>query len=424
MCGVFRVVPLCSCRNSGAATLFPMPEQQSRRPFSTRTFLGLGPLEFQGLLLACAICVFALFWSISAHPNVLTTLVFTFIDGNLTVLGLTLVAPLFVYRRFPWNWLLFALVLVPLCLVSSAVADTIAAGIARHPYRLSPLSMADIKLGTFVGLTFGMLTFAFRDTKTRLEGKLQAQVEIGQVERAQREAELQSAFEIQSHLLPRQTPQIKGFEISCAWQPARTVSGDYFDVLQLSGDTLGICIADVSGKGIPASLLMANLQASVKAFAEVNASPADICQRLNQVLCASVAPGKFVTLVYGTLSVATRRFEYENAGHCAPLLLRADGSEVVLDDGSGVLGLFSEWRFTDRSLQLASGDVLILVTDGVLEAADAQEEEFGYARLSACVRRYARTGAHNIRAQIMDEVGAFCSNHFHDDASLIVIVAQ
>jgi sigma-B regulation protein RsbU (phosphoserine phosphatase) len=142
------------------------------------------------------------------------------------------------------------------------------------------------------------------------------------------------------------------------------------------------------------------------------------------VLCDTVAPGKFVTLFYGVIDAQSRRLDYENAGHCLPLLVRADGSMLMPASYSGVLGLFSHWTDQDNSLQLLPGDCLVLMTDGVLEAADADEEEFGYQRLIDAVAKSRGSGAHGIRTAILEAVSAFCEGKFDDDASLIVVTVD
>ena len=254
--------------------------------------------------------------------------------------------------------------------------------------------------------------------------ELQGQVQLGYVKEQSHEAELAQAHEIQRHLMPRETPQIAGLQIACAWQPAKSVSGDYFDVLQLGEGRLGLCIADVSGKGITAALLMANLQASVKAFAPQAESPAALCAKLNSVLCDAVAPGEFVTLFYGVIDTKQRRLQYENAGHCLPLLVHADGSILMPASYSGVLGLFSHWTYQNSEVQLQSGDCLVLTTDGVLEAANRDEEEFGYQRLIDVVQAKRSSGVHGIRTAILETVSKFCDGKFDDDASLIVVTVN
>jgi sigma-B regulation protein RsbU (phosphoserine phosphatase) len=169
---------------------------------------------------------------------------------------------------------------------------------------------------------------------------------------------------------------------------------------------------------------MANLQASVKAFAKEGTSPSDLCSTLNTVLCDTVAPGKFVTLFYGIIDAQQRKLHYENAGHCLPLLVRADGSILMPASYSGVLGLFSHWTYRDSELQLDPGDCLVLMTDGVLEAAKDEEEEFGYQRLIDAVKQSRSAGANSVRNAIMEAVSAFCDGHFADDASLIVVTVN
>jgi phosphoserine phosphatase RsbU/P len=231
-------------------------------------------------------------------------------------------------------------------------------------------------------------------------------------------------YEIQMQLLPRETPQIAGFQIACAWQPARRVSGDYFDVLLLGDDQVGLCVADVSGKGVTAALLMSSLQASVKAFAREGVSPAELCSKLNVILSDNIAPGRFVTMFYAVLDGRNRTLQYESAGHCLPLLVHRDGGIEVLQAASGVLGLFSHWTYNDHELTLASGDVLVMMTKGVLDAWNAKEEEFGYKRLIDSVLASRAEGGEGIRKRVLEDVWEFCSGVFQDDASLIVLTVD
>lgn len=226
--------------------------------------------------------------------------------------------------------------------------------------------------------------------------------------------------EIQLGLLPRETPQLEGFEIACAWHPARSVSGDYFDVAALSENKVGLCIADVSGKGVGAALLMANLQASVKAFSQDGVSPAALCAKLNQTLCDNIAPGRFVTMFYAVLDGQSRTLEYESAGHCWPLLVHGDGTVDFLEASSGVLGLFSHWTYSDQEVKLVAGDVLIVMTKGLLDAENAKGDEFGYQRLIDSVLANRARGADGIRKSVLEEVMAFCNGRPEDDISMIV----
>lgn len=384
--------------------------------------------RFELMLLAIAFAMWA-FLRISGASTTLTgNLIFTFVIGNWSAIFYGLAEPLYGRRSRPWNWVVFLLCVAVVGTLGSVFAHVVVLLVMQG--RHAPLFRFDdfdVPLGILVSLIFGVTSFLFAEQSNKMERRaleLQGQVQLGEVKERSHQAELEQAYEIQRHLLPQETPQIPGFRIACAWQPAKSVSGDYFDVLRLGEEKLGLCIADVSGKGITAALLMASLQASVKAFAPEAASPATLCAKLNSVLCDTVAPGKFVTLFYGVIDAQSRRLDYENAGHCLPLLVRADGSMLMPASYSGVLGLFSHWTYQDNSLQLLPGDCLVLMTDGVLEAADADEEEFGYQRLIDAVAKSRGSGAHGIRTAILEAVSAFCEGKFDDDASLIVVTVD
>jgi sigma-B regulation protein RsbU (phosphoserine phosphatase) len=201
------------------------------------------------------------------------------------------------------------------------------------------------------------------------------------------------------------------------------VGGDYFDVLTLGPDLLGICMADVSGKGITAALLMANLQAAVRAFAPAIAGPAALCGKLNEVLCNSIAPGKFVTFFYAVIHSQTLLLRFENAGHMPPIVLRGNEA-TILTDGGTVLGLFPQSVYAERQFALRPGDCLLLVTDGITEAANEQDDEFGNERVIASARAARNLGAQGIRSRIMEDVTSFCKGNFHDDASLMVVTVE
>ncbi len=202
--------------------------------------------------------------------------------------------------------------------------------------------------------------------------------------------EYEEAREIQQGLMPKQIPQIPGVEISGSWRPARIVGGDYFDVFSFSERRVGLCIADVSGKGMPAALLMSNLQAVVKALASENTSPKDLVEKVNRVMCSNTTEAKFITLFYGLLDVDGKTLRYANAGHNAPILTRKDGAQVRLEEGGLILGIFQERSYEEGEIELRPGDRLVMFTDGVSEAVDGEGEEFGeerVAELSCCARQ-------------------------------------
>src|SRR6202011_5338119 len=204
--------------------------------------------------------------------------------------------------------------------------------------------------------------------------RLEAEEKLHRSEMAQqyhkREQEIEEARKIQQGFLPKEIPQIRGFQISGAWQPARIVGGDYFDVLKLRENTLALCIADVAGKGLPAALLMSNLQATVRGLASPSLAPEALCTRLNALLCRNIASDRFVTLFYAQLDGPARRLRYVSAGHNPPFILHADGSHERLREGGGVLGVFANQAFRSGVAQLQTGDRMVLYTDGVTEACN------------------------------------------------------
>lgn len=390
-------------------------------------FPGLRWWTFEIWLVGLSLFVFLLMHALDVPTGFAGTVVVTFTIGNWSAIMVGLTEPWFSRRPFPWNWIIYLPVLAIAGWIGSYVAD-VATFVIFHQGHGDLVSRLgnNAKIGTLITLVFGIISLLVAEKQTKLEAHardLQGQVQLGHMQQQAQEAELEQAREIQMHLLPRETPQIEGFQIACAWQPAKAVSGDYFDVLPLGEGRLGLCIADVSGKGFTAALLMANLQASVKAFAQQSTTPAELCSKLNSVLCSNIAPGKFVTLFYGVLDQKGKTLHYENAGHCLPLLVHGDGSIEMPSSYSGVLGLFSHWTYADRHLQLKPGDCLLMVTDGVLEATNAQDEEFGYQRLIDSVFASRAAGAHGIRRRILEDVSAFCNGQFQDDASLIVVTA-
>jgi sigma-B regulation protein RsbU (phosphoserine phosphatase) len=259
---------------------------------------------------------------------------------------------------------------------------------------------------------------------------VQTQIARGQAHRQARQLEaeneqaLAEAREIQQELLPTEISQIPGYEISGAWKPARLVGGDYFDVLEFGQGRVALCIADVVGKGLPAALLMSNLQAAIKAVALDSLLPQELCARLNRFMCSNTAPDKFITFFYGLIDAAQRKLVYSNAGHNSPILRRRDGSSIRLQEGGVALGIFPEWRYEAGETELAPGDRLVLFTDGVTEAMSPQGEEFGEERLLALLDAAPEAGAAEMQERILQAVTEFSGSELHDDATLIVLIVD
>jgi len=391
-----------------------------------RPLLGISLWRMQLVFLAVTVAVSGLFWVISGTAHPIAILLFTFIIGNCTTVAMILAAPLFGGRPFPWDWLLYLAILIPVAAAASSIASVASRIAYGHREHLFQPDWDDIRTGTFISLLTGASLYLAARARVKLEERnrqLERQVTLGEIKLQAHDAELKTAHEIQAHLLPREIPQVKPFQIACAWEPARSVGGDYFDVLTLGPHQLGICIADVSGKGITAALLMANLQAAVRAFAPGSASPGALCRKLNEVLCGSIAPGKFVTFFYGVLDGDKLILRFENAGHSPPIVLRGDDA-TILTEGGTVLGLFPKSSYEERQFALQSGDCLLLTTDGVTEAANENDEEFGNEHVIASARAARSLGAQGIRTRILEDVTRFCEGNFQDDASLIVVTVE
>lgn len=259
-----------------------------------------------------------------------------------------------------------------------------------------------------------------REARLRAVRESQTQNQMVQLLHKQ-EQEIEEARAIQEGFLPKQIPQIAGFEIATAWQPARIVGGDYFDVLSFDENKLGLCIADVAGKGMPAALLMSNLQAAVRGLASASSSPTALCARLDSLICQNIANDRFITFFYALVDGAARRLLYSNAGHNAPILLRADGTHYRLSEGGGVLGMFPMQTFTLGAIELRAGDRIVFFTDGVTEASKDESEEFGEERLLALVKENRALSSKRMQEQILASVGEFCGGNWHDDATVIVV---
>ncbi len=261
----------------------------------------------------------------------------------------------------------------------------------------------------------------------RLLTTLRTQVELARALRKRErleEQEWEEARDIVRGLLPQEIPQVSGYELSAAWQPARVVGGDYFDVLKLGENQVALCIADVIGKGIPAALLMSNLQAALKAAAAETAKPKELCAKVNRIICSNIAPGKFITLFYGLLDAPGKRMVYTNAGHNSPILLGRDGQHVRLEQGGAALGVFQDWHYEQGEVRVASGDRFLLFTDGVSEARNQAGEEYGEDRLIALLRENCELGAGELQKKILSAVAEFSGGDLQDDATLVVMAVE
>lgn len=239
--------------------------------------------------------------------------------------------------------------------------------------------------------------------------------------------DLEIARDIQRILLPSQAPAVSGFEISGINVPARQVSGDYFDYIKVDDQRLGVAIADVSGKGVPASLIMAICRSVLRSQSANNPSPADVLRKVNRQLYPDIKEDMFISMAYIILDPANNRVTLARAGHDAPLLYKRSSKTVTPVKPRGMaLGIDSGSVFdrltADFDVSLEHGDCLVLYTDGVTEALDAEGNEFGLERTAQSVRASAMNGASAIITRVIDDVRNFAgSQPQNDDITMIAI---
>ena len=385
-------------------------------------------LRLQFLYLAIAAGVYAIFWAATGQaPSLSITLIYSFFLGNFTGLVLEHKRIPGITRKSSWYWPLNLVLLLAVTAIAVTLATLVVFLVSGTPGGFKRFLSTGWKFPAVANVMFGMAFFIYQTTRCRLEERnrqLERTVELGAAKREMDAAELKQAREIQQGLLPKELPQLTEFEIAGAWEPACLVGGDYYDVIRLGKDKLAICIADVVGKGISASLLMANVQAAVRAFATETASPSYVCSRINSVLCANIATGKFVTLFYGVLDASSRILQYTNAGHLRPILIGNDGNVKHLEAGGALLGVFPDWKYENSTIELDPGDLLMAFTDGITEAMDAGGEEFGEERLIQAARSTGEQSIEDLKAQLLASVRQFCNFQMRDDATLILIAAS
>jgi sigma-B regulation protein RsbU (phosphoserine phosphatase) len=242
------------------------------------------------------------------------------------------------------------------------------------------------------------------------------------VQRRILEEEINLASEIQKGLLPRSFPDQPGYRTHAVSFASKFVGGDYFDVFSLDGRRLHVAIADVSGKGVPAALLMSYLQAALRSNVQHLESPADVLSRINDLLYECTAPEKFATFFYGTIDTEAHELVYANAGHNYPILVRACGDFVELADGGIVLGVFPGAVYSDGRVSIDEGDTLFLYTDGITEATNGGEEEFGSERLIGLLRTLPSFEPRALVEAVLAEVRAFTSGlDPADDLTMVVV---
>ncbi len=247
---------------------------------------------------------------------------------------------------------------------------------------------------------------------------------LAEVEQSEKlmEADLAQASEIQRSLLPTEPPAYEGWELAGINLPCRTVGGDYFDFIPYQDGRLAVVVGDVSGKGLPAALLMSSLQAKVQMLRESNPSPDKAVGTLNRSLTERCPLGKFITFFYALLDPTTGALEYSNAGHNYPLILRADGNVETLTGNGLVMGLFSAVQYEVKKTALEAGDMLVLYSDGVTEAADSADMEFGENGLAEFLTARKSVRCEDIVNQLVEHMRKWRGlTSFADDFTIVLV---
>ena len=268
--------------------------------------------------------------------------------------------------------------------------------------------------GVFVSqICLGAMTFG---SKWEAIGALQQKEAL--------ERELEIAREVQRELLPRTTPDIPGLEVAGVCKPAVGVGGDYFGYLPFGDGRWGLVIADVSGKGIPAALLMAGLQASVRSLGLADSRPAEINRRLNDILHESTSASRYATFFFALYDETARDLTYSNAGHHPAMVIRSDCIDR-LGDGGLPIGILGDSSYDESRCQLCTGDLVALFTDGVVETPNSADEEFGDERLARLLIEHRSETLDRIIGIVMDELEVWSGGAPpHDDVTLVLARAQ
>jgi len=252
--------------------------------------------------------------------------------------------------------------------------------------------------------------------------RVQLELRASRHELARKEAELNFALEVQQALFPRQFPADGGLEFSAVCVPARGIGGDYYDVLQRPGGRLAFAIADISGKGISAAILMSNVHAILRTLYDAGHPADELCSQLNRQLHRVTEGTRFATAFFAEWSERDCSLTYVNAGHPAPILLGTCSGQL-LQAGGPPLGIFPGTEFEVGRLVLEPGDTMVLYSDGITEAGERAEREFGEARLAAIVTQHAEKPLDEIRQNVLKAVRDWSGEELEDDMTLLLIRA-
>lgn len=259
------------------------------------------------------------------------------------------------------------------------------------------------------------------ERSSRAPGLAQALAELRTNERLRRESEI--AREIQSSLLPRSLPENPSLDVFAGCIPAHRVGGDYYDFFAEESGRLGMLVADVAGHSIASGLIAMRFRSSFREHREHDLEMSTLFRRVNRLVHSELRmTGHFLSAVYASYEPASGRLRYVNAGHNPPLIARGDGEFRKLDESGLLLGVLSDWDYVSGEEQLASGDTLILYTDGVVEAANQHEELFGLDRLQHAITKYRHRSSKELYHYVLKEIYRFQDEDYtRDDVTLVVL---
>ena len=287
------------------------------------------------------------------------------------------------------------------------------------PGRESPVwggvftSFKDLDGNSFSLVSFDEVTHAIEAQRRALAEKAEAERRVAQ--------ELEIAKQVQARLFPQDLPPVKTLDYAGRCLQALQVGGDYYDFLALGRERLCLVIGDISGKGIAAALLMANLQANLRSqCAMAIEEPERLLQSINRLFCENTPDGAYATFFFSDYDDQAGRLRYANCGHLSALLVRSDDHVERLASTATVLGLFKEWDCSVGETSLFAGDTLALYTDGVTEAVDGDGEEYGEQRLLDCLQRHRELPSHSLVSAVIDEVRRYSPHEQQDDITLVV----
>jgi len=315
---------------------------------------------------------------------------------------------------------------IPGAVLFAALMESLHMGITlilARPYAEALQVVKEVSLPMIFSNALGMFFAATIIANLIRERETAEERDRYQAELERKRQELKIAHEIQQSFLPDAIPLLRGFELAALNLPAKEVGGDFYDFIPLSKDKLGLTIADVSGKGVPAALFMALSRTVVRANARNNPSVVEVITDANSMITADSKSGMFVTLFYAILDLKERTLTYVNAGHNPPVLFEEKSGDLIMLRARGIaLGAMEEIELEERTLELASGDVVVFYTDGATEAVDSHEQQFGEERLVRLIKESHGLSASELMERLKAAVVAFCGEAPQfDDITLMVL---